>query len=132
MRMRTGCKRPGRDVGLRRSTLSGWWEGEADRAQPALSALSLDTACCAGVGSARSTSATALLPDAKLLDEAAVPLDVLALQVVQEPPPLADQHHEPPPGMMVLRVGLEVFGQVADPLAQDGHLDLGRPRVGAV
>src|SRR5262245_30726880 len=70
-----------------------------------------------------------LFADSELVDEAAVPLQVLLLQVVQQAPPLPDQHHEPATGMMVLRVGLEMLGQVADALAQDGDLDLGRPGV---
>jgi hypothetical protein len=84
-----------------------------------------DTVCLGGEGAEPSDLETPLLPDAKLFDEAAIPLEVLALQIVQQPPALADQLHEPPPGMMVFGVGLEVLGQIADPLAEDGNLDLG-------
>src|SRR5262245_7360662 len=70
-----------------------------------------------------------LLADSQLLDERAVALDVLVLQVVQHAATLADEHHETATGMVVLGVRLEVSGQIADPLAEDGNLDLGRPRV---
>src|SRR5687768_11123688 len=73
-----------------------------------------------------------LLADAQPLDQAPVPVRVLALHVVEEPPPLPDQLHQAAARMVVLRVRLEVLGQVVDPLAQDGDLDLGRARVRTV
>src|SRR5687768_10079518 len=73
-----------------------------------------------------------LLADAQPLDEAPIPVRVLALHVVEEAAPLPDQLQKPAARMMVLRVGLEMLGQVVDPLAQDGDLDFGRARVGTV
>ena len=63
--------------------------------------------------------------DTKLLDENAVTLEVLLLQVVEQTPALTDELHESLPRVMVLGVGLEMLGQVADALAQDCHLHLG-------
>src|SRR5262245_888839 len=74
----------------------------------------------------------ALLADSELVDQTVIALLVLALQVVEQAPALAHQHHEPPTGVVVLGVGLEVLRQVIDPLAQEGHLDLRRPRIARV
>src|SRR5687768_15401617 len=73
-----------------------------------------------------------LLADTELLNEVRVLRDVLALQIIEQPAALADQLQEASTRMMVLRVGLEMFGEIADALAEDGDLDFGRPCVGAV
>src|SRR5258708_5220591 len=109
--MRAGCKR--RRLGkAQRCTLSGLG---TRRTAPALPRSGL------GEGSGSSD----LLPDAKLVDEAAVPREVFALQIVQQPPTLSDEHHQASPRMMVLAVGLEMLRPVGDALAQDGYLHLG-------
>jgi hypothetical protein len=70
-----------------------------------------------------------LLSDSQPLDDAFVAVDFLALQVIEKAPPLADEAQEPPPRVVVLLVGLEVFGQIVDPRTQKRDLDLGRTRV---
>src|SRR5215471_17172645 len=80
------------------------------------------------VGSECAGSRPLLLPEPKLLDDSAVPLDVLGLEIVEQPAALPDQHHESAPRMMVLGVGLEMLRQVIDPFAEDRDLDLGRAR----
>jgi hypothetical protein len=73
-----------------------------------------------------------LLADAELADENAVAARVLALQVLQEAPTLPDELQEPAPGVVVLGMRLEVLREIADPLAEEGHLNLGRPGVRSV
>jgi hypothetical protein len=73
--------------------------------------------------------AVRLLADAQLADQNAIPARVLALQVLQETPTLPDELHEPAAGVVVLGMGLEVLREIADPLAEEGHLNLGRPGI---
>jgi hypothetical protein len=73
-----------------------------------------------------------LLSEVEGLDQVAIPLDIVIPEIVEEPPPLADEHEEPAPGMVVLLVDLEMIGEVVDPLGQDGHLDIRRAGIGLV
>ena len=75
---------------------------------------------------------SSLLANAELPDELRVPVGVLALQVVEQPAPLADQLQQAAPRMVILDVGLEVFGQVADAFAEKGDLDFRGAGVGVV
>ena len=68
----------------------------------------------------------------ELGDERAVPLDVVAPQVVEQPTPASDEHEQAPAAVVVLLVDLHVLGQVADPLGEQGNLHLGRTGVGLV
>ena len=63
-------------------------------------------------------------PQAQPADQRLVAAAVLGFQVVQQPPAAADQHQQATAGMEILRVGLQMLGQVADPLGQQGDLDL--------
>src|SRR5690606_18915991 len=74
----------------------------------------------------------ALLPDAEALDELRVPFDVLRLEIVEEPAALADELQQPAPGMMILRVRLEMFGEVGDALTEQRDLHLGGAGVAGV
>src|SRR3984885_12307172 len=65
----------------------------------------------------------------ELLDHRAVPVDVFALQVVQQAPAAADKQQQPAAAVVVVLVHLEVLGQVADPLGQQRDLDLRRAGV---
>src|SRR2546423_9102254 len=56
------------------------------------------------------------LPDAQRLTDCPVAVDVLPLQVIQEPAALANQHQQPSPRVVVLRVHLEVLGEIGDAL----------------
>src|SRR4029077_4751636 len=67
------------------------------------------------------TSAT----EPELRDEVAVAPDVLTSQVIQQPGTPPDEHEHSAPARVVLRVHLEVFGQLRDPGAQDRDLHLG-------
>ena len=62
----------------------------------------------------------------QLLDDGAVPLRVLVLQVRKMPAPLADQLVEAASRMVVVLVHLQVLGQLADPGGQKGNLHLRR------
>src|SRR5262245_59478771 len=53
-----------------------------------------------------------LLPDPQPVDQTLVAIEFLTLQVVQQPPPLPDELEQPAPGMVVLLMDFEVFGQV--------------------
>ena len=64
-----------------------------------------------------------LLADAQALDQFGIPVGVLAFQVIEQAPALADELQQAAARMMILGVGLEVFGQVADALAEQGDLN---------
>src|SRR5205814_10329947 len=70
-----------------------------------------------------------LSADTELVEHHPVAPAVLTLEVLEEPPPLSDQHQQTPPRVMVLRVGLEVLGESIDSLRQERDLHLGRPGV---
>src|SRR6185295_9031839 len=63
-----------------------------------------------------------LLADVQSLDEIRIPLRVLAFEVVEQPPALADQHQQAAARMMIFCVGFEVLGEVIDPFAQNRDL----------
>src|SRR5262249_19854080 len=62
----------------------------------------------------------------------AVTVEAGLLQVVQEATALRDELQEPAARVVVLHVGLEVLREVADALAEEGDLHLGRPGVALV
>src|SRR6187200_1762630 len=70
-----------------------------------------------------------LAPETELLDEGPIALEVLALQVVEEPPPAADELQQPAPRVVVLRVRPEVLRQLVDAAREHRDLDLGRTGV---
>lgn len=72
---------------------------------------------------------TQLLANAEFLNNRLVSLGVVFLQVVQQAPPLADQHEQTAPGGVIFLVRLKVFRQLANPLAQQCYLDFRAPRV---
>ncbi len=63
-----------------------------------------------------------LLAQAESFHNLAVPIRVAAVQIVQQPPALVDHHDQSATGGVVLCVGLEVAGQIADALAQQSNL----------
>jgi hypothetical protein len=67
--------------------------------------------------------AAALLADAKLLNDCFVAFGVGLSEVVEQTATLADHHEKTAPGGMVLLVGLEVLGQLANPRTQDSDLN---------
>src|SRR3954454_17795337 len=70
-----------------------------------------------------------LAAETESLDQRAVALHVLLLQVAQQPPATADELKQPTLGVEVVLVDLHVFGQVTDAPAEQRDLDLGRARV---
>src|SRR5262245_51470638 len=56
-----------------------------------------------------------LLTDSERLDDGAVAVDILGLEIVQESTPLPDQHQQATTRVVILRVGLEVLGKVRNP-----------------
>jgi hypothetical protein len=67
----------------------------------------------------------ALLAEAERGHHVAVALEADALEVVEQAPPLRHEAQQAPPRVVVLDVGLEVLGEVDDPLGQQRDLDLG-------
>src|SRR5690348_6166510 len=67
--------------------------------------------------------------DAEIGDDLAVPLDALDAEVVEQATPLTDQLEQAAPGVMILGVQLEVFGEIRDTLGQKSNLNLGRAGV---
>src|SRR6185369_13411254 len=84
-----------------------------------------------GAGPCPSTlpAGTGLPAEAELLPQGAVALDVLALQVLQQPAAAADQQQQPTAAVVVVGVHLEVLGQVVDPPGQQRDLDFRRTGV---
>src|SRR5712672_148556 len=70
-----------------------------------------------------------LLAKSEALDQAAVLVRVLALQIIEQFAALADHLQEPAPRMEVLDVRLEVLGEAVDALGEQRNLHLGRARV---
>src|SRR5260370_4318659 len=70
--------------------------------------------------------------DSELVDDGAVALGVLALEVLEKAPALADEHQETPSGVVILGVLLEVIGEAVDALGEERDLHLGRPRIAFV
>src|SRR6185312_144178 len=71
-----------------------------------------------------------LAAEAELLDEGAIALEILALQVVQEPAAAADELEQATTRVVVVLVRAQVLGQRVDPLGQ--HRDLDFRRTGVV
>ena len=67
-----------------------------------------------------------LLAQAKTFNNLAVPIRVAAVEIVQQTAALIDHHDQSAARCMVLHVGLEVRGQVVDPLAQKRNLHFRR------
>src|SRR5689334_22871695 len=71
----------------------------------------------------------ALAAQAELLDEGAVALQIVLLQIRQEPAPPADHLQQPTARVMVVLVHLHVLRELGDSLGEEGDLDLCRSRV---
>src|SRR5438309_2292443 len=82
--------------------------------------------------SGRSIRRAELLPDAEALDQPVIALRAFGLQIVEQAPAAPDELQEAAAGVVILRVRLEVLGQVDDPVRQQRDLHLGRARVGVV
>jgi hypothetical protein len=70
-----------------------------------------------------------LVAQFQFLRDGLVAFQILALQVIQQAPPLADHHQQPAPRAVVFFVALQMFRQMVDPLRQQRNLHIGRTRV---
>ena len=73
-----------------------------------------------------------LAAEAEALDELAVAGDVGAREVIEKAAALGDHDDEAAAGVVVLLVGLQVAGQIADALGKEGDLDFDGAGVGFV
>jgi hypothetical protein len=75
---------------------------------------------------------SSLLPDSQPLNQLGVARGVFALEVIEQPSALAYELEQTAPRVMILRVRLEMFGEVIDAFAEDGDLNLWRTGVTVV
>src|SRR3954470_24916459 len=73
-----------------------------------------------------------LAAQAELLDQGAVALEILALQVVQEAAAPSDELEQAATRVVVVLVRPEVLGQLVDALGEHRDLNLGRAGIGLV
>jgi hypothetical protein len=66
----------------------------------------------------------ALLSKAQFINHHSITIDLALFEVVQKPPPLPHQFEQASPGVMIPFVSLKMFGQILDPLAEQGDLNL--------
>src|SRR5688500_13202139 len=71
-----------------------------------------------------------LSPEAELRNKRAITLEIVPLEVVQEPPTLPHQHQETAPRMVILLVRLQMRRKVVDSACEQRDLHLRRARVG--
>jgi hypothetical protein len=76
-----------------------------------------------GSAAAPAGNGPVLLADPEAADQLRVAVRVLPLQVIEQAAALSDQLEQPAPRMVVLRVGLEVFRQIVDSLAEERDLN---------
>ena len=74
----------------------------------------------------------ALFADTETTNQLGVTGHILGLHVVQEAPALADQLQQPATRVMILRVRLEVLGEIADAFAENSDLNFWRAGIGVV
>jgi hypothetical protein len=67
-----------------------------------------------------------LMSQFQLLGDRLVAGQVGVMQVVQQPPPLANHYQQTTAGAVILLVGLQVLGQMVDALGQQRDLHVGR------
>jgi len=70
-----------------------------------------------------------LLAQTELADELAVAREVFFLQVVEQASSVADHPQKTAPRVVIFRVGLEVLGQIVDPVGEQRDLRFGAPSV---
>src|SRR5258708_30802991 len=75
---------------------------------------------------------SSLFADAEAFDQFGVAIRVLALQVIQQAAALSDQLQQAAARVVVLCVRLEMFGEIADPLAEERDLHFRGARVAFV
>jgi len=73
-----------------------------------------------------------LFSEAEGLNECPIAIDILRLQIVQQPPSLAHQFQQSPSGMMIFLVDFKMLIEIADTVSQQSDLHLRRPGIGLV
>src|SRR5688572_30022041 len=73
-----------------------------------------------------------LLANAEAADQFRVALGVLALQIVEQTPTLADQLEQAAARVMILRVNFEMLGEVVDAVAEQRDLHFRRTCIAVV
>ena len=68
---------------------------------------------------------SSLLTNTQSQDEPRVLLGILSFQVIEQASALSDELQQATPRMVILRVRLEVFSQIANPFAEEGNLNFG-------
>src|SRR5260370_1195185 len=66
---------------------------------------------------------------AELLDQRAVPADVSAGQVLEQPPAAANKQQQPATAVVIVLVHFQVLGQISDPPSKERNLDFRRTGV---
>src|SRR6202008_1489826 len=69
-------------------------------------------------------------PQTQTRNQSVVTRLVLVLDVIQKAPALRHHLDQAAARVVILRVGLEMLGQVGDALGEHGHLNLGRSGIG--
>src|SRR5687768_5810076 len=82
-----------------------------------------------GRADARPLGDRALLTDTELVDDRAVPLHIGLLEVVKKPAAASDELQQTATGMMVLRMGLEMLGEVGNAVREKCDLHFWRPGI---
>jgi hypothetical protein len=70
-----------------------------------------------------------LFSQTKILNQGAVLLQILFLQIIEETATLPNHLQQPLSGMMILGMHLEMLGQILDPIGEQGDLHHGRTGV---
>ena len=73
-----------------------------------------------------------LSAEVERLDDGAVALDILLLEIVEQISSLTNHLQQTAAGVMVLLMNLHMLGQIVDPLGQDCDLYLSRTGIGLV
>src|SRR3954454_14608778 len=87
---------------------------------------------CAGLTQTSTRRGFPLAPEAELLDQRAVGLEVLALEVVQEPAAPAHELEQAAARVVILRVSAQMLRELVDARCQQRDLHLRRPGVRVV
>jgi hypothetical protein len=70
-----------------------------------------------------------LFTNFQFLDQRTIAIYILLLEIIEEMAPLPYQFQQPSSRMVIFHMGLEMLGQIIDPFAEDGDLNLRRPRI---
>jgi hypothetical protein len=66
-----------------------------------------------------------LSAEAEIIDDGAVPLNIVVPHIIEQAAAAADQHQQPATRMVILLVDLQVLGEVLNAMGKQADLDLG-------